>query len=356
MRKKVVIIIVFTLLLLVPYYAFLGRDEITRNYRVNDHQITETYFFNDGFYQIVIDDQYFVNIPHRRISGRIVTSITRDDNCLEIGTLTGEIEICGYEDYFVVGEVKEVASEFTNIGRVSVANDIEETLIYWDYKNLNIIRDGALRSVALSVEDYDFIGTFLHGNLFLYLEPNITTFSRLRVADINNGRVQDIDLNDALSTGSYFLGAHRNLVYIFDPVNANLFTFNVRNHRFNKERIRNDAIAIYRPGGWTYYPIHQMNRELLFNQIILDDIVFNTNGNFGNYRHYGKYILSRLNESTLPKKVHTDDNIRFLKAIGDNYYYISGNELKRVAGGEVKTLLKYNELRYNPARLVFVSN
>ena len=223
MKKEVKIIIVFCLLLLaIPVIAFLGRTHITKNYLASNYKIKETYFFKDRFYQIIINDKYFINIQGKRKDRKLVTQVTKKGNCYNIKTLIKNYSLCKDKTSFKVGATKEVKSKMISLEGINVAKDITETLIYWDYHDLNIIKSNKLKKINLTTEDYSFKGAYLYQNKFLYLHPNINTYDQLKIVNIDNNKLTTIDLNDYLSIEAYYLGAHQNLVYIYDPDNVKL--------------------------------------------------------------------------------------------------------------------------------------
>lgn len=351
------------ILLIVPSIAFWKKDSIIKKYEVNNYLIMERFYLKEKFYSIIIkDDDNKVKIPlyyhHNRNYGREIISINKKNNCYFIKTKSLNRQLCLKDNYFEIEKPTLLSAKYLKRENIEINANITNKILWWDYRNLNIIDKNKTRKIKLPKDDYTFKNAYLKNDVFIYLPVDINTIETINLIDVNNPKIKIIEMPYILSSNIRFLGDKDDEIYLLDEDALRGYTFNINNKEM---KIIKDLIPIYNNGWTRYTPAEIMKNNIYFNKVdkkIFKDDVFKTSvindSKYGSCFLYKDSIYQKMPNTDYPVLRYSGRDIRQLECVDGVIYFVQGMRFRKIEKNHLITIAKNEELFYNKNKIIFI--
>lgn len=364
--KKLKIMIIFIILC---FSFFLMSYFKTRNYELSykkgNYKVIEKYIKKDNNYVIKInykkDDYIFIITDKYHRSRKLVNSIRKYQNenetCFKITFNKKDVlPVCKKDDTFISyhlisnkmkskinnqykNDIKKDEFVFKNIN-VNTLNN--KKILIWNYHGFYYLSDKDNKSIKIS--NKDIYNPSLVGQIDNYLIiPNYDQeyeYTNLKILNINNLKINKLNLDESLSDESYVLGKNDKSIFIFDkkykkefeivPYKLKYRTVSPRIYENNKLISKTSTSLSNTETSFRY--------NTIYNYEIINNNLYRTN-KYGNV----KELLSN-------KKIK-----EVVKNSEGEVYYISDDKLYVYSDkiGEV-LLLEYFELNFNYKNIIYI--
>jgi len=349
------------ILLLVPFFALIGKDTLVKEYKINDYMVTETFYLKKNYYYIIITDQE-IKIPlyykHDRNLGREVKSINKKSNCYIIKTKSYRRRICLNNEHLSVEKPVQTNTDYLKVANIKINKQINQKILWWDYKHLNIIDGKNIKKIKLVKDDYNFKTAYLKDDLFIYMPVNINTIDIINVININAAKLKAVEIPYLLSSNIRYLGHENNNIYLLDEDNLQGYVFNPKREELTP--IKGD-INIFNNGWHSFAPGYIIDNNIKFNvsdQRIFNRDVFKTavinDGVYGKCFLYKDSIYQLMPRVKMPILRYNGAKISHLECIEGIIYFVEGNRFRKIDGNYLVTIAQAEELFYNKNKIIFI--
>lgn len=365
MKKKLVYtILIITLLTLTKYYL----SNYTISYKVDNYDVKEVYK-NKRFYIEIKDDKYTYNFDlykKRKLSKTKITKIKtiEEENlkciyptiknvetyplCYENGIYTdyNQIENELLDEYKVENIIiDKKENDFSYKGTLS--ND--EYVALWNYKGYILMNGKNFEYINVFDKDhYDNTLSYLYGNTIYMADYNAEhEFNILYKLNLETKKISTIDIGYDIDFDSYFVGAVKNNIYLFDNKHAILYEINTKKEEVNIKSDNETGYEKYEDGKF----ISCSKAEYKINKITYD-----TNDSIYKYEIKDNQVFKSIKENKL-KQLIFKYNINLLKENNSQIYYYYNNMLYKYIPSEGSNEIFYEyELEFNSNNRIFIYN
>jgi len=393
-RKQLMIILCFALICFGSYQIFIATStNVVRSYPVqtgeNKFRVVQDFDRKNKSYYIQIKDDnkelliaYPVNIRERK--RRIISDIYIYDKndmwCIApIYNYDKETIFCKKDDYLIPRDISP-NQEFTNdLIEQEILNqrivpdtkmnefyklgvyqeNISRTIVIWDYRYLNVLNNNGLKRYKLSDDDiYNNRNNYLVNDI--YVMPMIVRnrITELKLVNINNGRVRNMELRFPISTDSFIMGRDNYKLYWFDKDAKVQYKINVR----NRSQVKQNEVMVLSDNEWkSVDSLKVRNDRIKFNQKSIKRLgelnTYTRTGPF-NYLHSNNKIIMVDNETyQYPTLILEEEGLREVRFVRDEIYFIKGDTLyKQLWDGTRFPLVKWDEWNFNKNNIYFIGN
>lgn len=340
--------------------------KIPRNYeeeyRIDNYKITESFDKDMKMYTFKIktgNDVYYQATKHNYISRKefisnIIPRQNKKTSCLIFETKKFKLlPVCkkNGEDisYTLVDNIpgktkfKTTKRTYKNIKINTLLN---KKIYIWNHTGYHYLNDKQDEEVNfLDSESYYNEYTFKSDNYLI--TPDLSQkyeFDTLYVVNMKNGKLTKVKLDKTISYNFYYLGTHKNLIYIVDKKNKDEYKVDIRKKTVTSVKDKYDNGMIW-DDKWKNISItklvndtYKFTDEKVFNYTLDKDKLY--------YDFYKVDNKIKASDKKIDKIISSD---------GDEVLYLVKNTLYLFSPeyGEVK-ILTFNELEFNSNNQVFI--
>lgn len=359
MKRKTFFIIVI-LILFLNFFLNMIPNSYKKVYKTNKYKVTEEYNKKNKVYNFTIvngSDSFKMTIKKKYITKkRLITKIKKikinNGYCLvPTGKKLDFYPVCiqngTYKSYHLIYELKGKISksyykEVKTIDKSYDALDVnylnKKKYLIWNYRYFYYLDNKKVEKIHLFDSDYYQIDLATQINKYLFV-PNYDegfSFNKAYVINMDNGDLEDWDLNIDISLESRILGVYKKSIYLLDEKNEVLYEIVP-----HKMKIRKVEGKILEGNKFKKYSI---------KDIINNNLSFNYNGDYNytikNNMLYLENSNTLLSNNHVSKIIHKDnDTVYYL--VGDNLYMFNplyGNVL----------LINNFEWSFNNNNMIFI--
>lgn len=367
--KKLTIMILF---IIFCFSFFLLSYFKVRNYEVtykkDSYEVNERYIKKDKNYVVTINDKknkytFIIGEKYSR-SRKLVNKInkykTTNEECLEIKFNKKNIlPVCKNNNEFISyylttdkmktkinnknyeAKLNKSEIEYKNI-KINTLNN--KKILIWNYHGFYYIDNDKKENIKIS--NVDVYNPILLGKIDNYLViPDYDQgyeYNRLKVLNVNNLKITNIELDDSISNESYVLGTNEKSLFIFDkkyekeyelvPYKLKYRTVSPRIYE-NKKLVNKSITSLANKEEHFIY-------DNVYSYIIKDDKLYRKNKYNNNIQ-----LISNLEVKEIVSQMN------------DEIYYISGDKLYMFSDkyGE-NIVLEYFELNFNYKNIIYIFN
>jgi len=240
--------------------------------------------------------------------------------------------------------------------------NIDEIIAVWNYRGITVINDKSSFLVDLLPFDRyeNTLGTIV-GKYYVipnYVNNNLFEIDGFYIINLKTNEQDFIKLDFVMSNRSYINGIVNNKIYIFDKNNMKQIEIDVNKNKINV--ISNSDFAKYYDNSWIDRNIYDFkNNDIKFNDVNKEDVKeFNINNVYqskDSYFIYQNNTMYQIYKNNLDKKkvLFYGKDLKEIKVVDNNIYYINGNSLYRYNDKyNIKKIIDYNELKYNYKNII----
>ena len=188
-------------------------------------------------------------------------------------------------------------------------------------------------------------------------------FLNFYAINISTGNSITLVSKNEISFNSYIEGSYNGKLYLIDIQNKKQYEINPKKKEINLIGDENSGALVYTKEGWITKNINEViDNKIRFYDNLVDSIdgqkydnlkligneygiyyYFNKNGSL-----YDAYMIYAQDKNQTRHYLFSSNDINRIKFIDDNVFYINDDEIK-VYGPRtgIRTILKFNELKYN---------
>ena len=362
MLNKKKITTIFILLLLILAFIWFPKN-YEEKYKIKKYTVVEKYIKKDKMYyfKITNDKKTYETIsykdytPKRKLINSIKKYKNHDTSCIIIDSKKIDNNIICLQnekkiDYNLIDilpkkyykKYEVFKSEYKNINGKYVD---DRNYFVWNYKGFIQLNKNKKSVIKLFKNDtYDInIVTTLDKYLVIADYNEQYNFNKLYKINMENNKVDEIELNEDISFDSKIIGTHKNSIYLIDEKNKKEYEINIK-----KETIdvisKNKMGQVYQNGKWV---------KIKLNKIITDNITFKEE-KYNTYKVNNELYLYQKNIKK-PTKISNKDIKTIVYQDEEEVYYISKDSLYKYdfKHGE-NEILNYFELNFNYNNMIFV--
>lgn len=272
-----------------------------------------------------------------------------------------------------IEEYKEIKNESSikKSGKLKLYRDNiikNHNIVLENYKGVYLIKKDSVKNVKLFNKDvYTKDIHTVSSNYYLVADYNEKyTFNNIYLIDIRDGKKSIIKNNKDISLDGYIMGTVDNDVYLFDKSNKRQYKIMLDIKDISL--IGKNTLFIYEDNIWKEVNVHKASEEKIkivnykideklekkYEQI--DKIGGEKTGYYYLYEKTKEgYDVYRTNSQTIEQKLYivTIDDTSNVFYIDDYFYFTKGNKILYYSDQTgIKTVIEYNELKYNDS-LIF---
>lgn len=266
----------------------------------------------------------------------------------------GELQTEGY----IVDDTDSVATQ----AGVTLYNHFptDYAVSIWNYHGLYILKNNHIKNLSVLDSDYyeNTLG-ILVGNYYVIANTDQDfSYNRIYIIDLWNESKDFVDLETEISKDSYFLGVVEDDVYIMDRDKKIEYSFNIKSRKLKEVGNKDTNATMYYNGKWEEKNIYTVSdnkemfemeekpeklEELYHPKLVresLNKYYFVTDDNTV------YYVMK--NDLNTKVKLFQDANMKEVKLVDDNLFFISGQDIimYNLTSGYRK-LASHSELLYN---------
>lgn len=280
----------------------------------------------------------------------------------ELDNFANQLEQHGYN----VKNFENNSLEVKTVNGVTYYNNLigSHYVALESYKGLNVLNKSIYNRELFSKDVYIKSISGYVGKYYIVADyMKDTKFNVFTIVNLVDGKITKISYDYDISLDSYILGIHDNSIYIMDRSAMKQYELNITTKTIIEVGNKEIGIKIYKDNNFEYDNVYNVvNNNLTFasyvgntfnnstySKIIKTGIqksgyyyIFEKVGN--NYKVYRSNVQNGINKTylftttTLNNFVYSDDII----------YYQDGEYIKKYSDvSGIKTVLKYNELKFN---------
>ena len=285
----------------------------------------------------------------------------KDDTYLYPKDITNDLTFSRYLiDKGIISELQELEHLATDFYKLAIYEDnITRPILVWDYRYLNIITPEDKKRINLSETDiYQNVNATLVNDIYVMPITVRNRITELKLVNINNGRVHNMELRYPLSIDSFIMGTKGNRIAWFDNSELTQYLIDVR----KREQVRKNNVLVYvNQKQHVIDPFRVRAERILFNQKEIDLFdrthTFTNSGPF-NYLYIDNQIIMIDNENFhLPTMIVKEAGLKAITYKLDEIYYIKGDTLYRHQwNGQRVPLIRWSEWNFNYENLYFIGD
>lgn len=339
MKRLVLLITAFLLLLIGFIYYVKMPKNYSYNYRVKDYQVTEKFVKDKDYYLFKIKKNkkiYKYAIKSNYISKRgLVNKITNDKKCISfLFNKKEEYTVCldGNNSTTSFYNEKINDKKTDKYQKINIYNLLNHEYYVWNYNEfLNIGKEN--KKVDLFNSDlYELkIITKLDNYLVVADYNEKYQFDTFYLIDIHTGKVKETKLNRKFSLDSYILGINKDNIYLYDYKKEKEYRINLF-----KETVDDNPYQILVDGVWEDISVHKLNKG---NVSFIDnkDFYYYIKENKLYYKMPNVDIL--LSNMDISNIIYEDENGCYFIS-EDTLYYVNINT-------KITKIMQYSEWKFN---------
>jgi len=250
----------------------------------------------------------------------------------------------------------ETSALSTTINRNTVYKENiyeNENILVYEYSNLLKITNND--HFGIHFADYDVydneLGILIDKYYVLPKYENKPEYSKLLVIDIEKEIVNEIKIEEKLSTNIYINGVVNDKLYIFDR--SNLVQYEIDPKKNNYRITGNKNVnAQYFDGKWSTKNIYDFSKQELkfeYDYPVKENYTeaFETEKSYYYYNTDNEFYKVYKKNLNKPIFLFSFDDIDEVNVINDSVYFINDNTLYRYDDTGLKKILVNKEFRYN---------
>lgn len=366
MKKTGLFILVIMIMLII-----LFNKQIIKNYKIlykiNNYEITEeTNYNNEYYYNLEIKKNkitYRITVTKNIYKKKIVKDILeyKEDSlsCIKISftdTLIDDVIKCNIDEqnmsyYSIYNQYPSLDKYVKNEWNFEFNNQItpnkkdnlliyennfllDETIVVYDYRGINIINKDKISYIELSKKDvYKNELAFILNDY--YISPiidNDYNFNELYIINLKTSKKKIKKLNTNISLSSYLQGINNDFMYLFDVDNKVQYKIN-----------QNEVTEVGNKKINAVYFDETLKRENIYNFVSNKLNIFNEEINYtyqnNILNHNGKlykiekeeniYTIYRYYDENIKTILFKIDDIKEVQFSGDTIYFISNDKIKK---------------------------
>lgn len=364
-RGKRLIFLILFLMLSCEVYKLIPKN-YTLNYKIDNYNIEETYLKKDKMYifkmsknkktyETISTNKYTfkrklitkikeyskdniscIVIDSKRINNNI---LCLDDNERIDYNLTDILPEKYYTKY------KENNKKYNNIDINLVDNT---TYLVWNYKEFYKINKETLQTIKLFKNDVYNIDILSIIDKYLIMADYNQKYNYNKLIRINleNNKIDEIELNEDISFDSKIIGDYKNNIYILDEKNKKEYEINIKKKNMSIVS-KNNMGKILQNGKWN---------KIKINKIITNDIIFNSDY-YNTYKIIDNTLYMYQKNVEKGVKISNKDIKKIVYFDDEQVYYIVGQELYKYDYEHGETMiLNYFELNFNYENMIYIYN
>lgn len=234
----------------------------------------------------------------------------------------------------------------------------------WMYKGINIINPLKKDNITiLSFDKYENKHGYLVNNYYIipnYLSSRVLEFSSVSIINLENKKIEKLELNQTLSSNTYINGIVENKFYYTDP--SNLLQIEINPEKKHVRLIGSKELGgtLYN-GNWENVNIYDFKNNNILFQKEMPSInysykeIIEGDSSYYFYNNSGEVYQLSKNNLTNPILLFKTNNINNFNIIKDTVYYVSDDTLYYFNNKDgIIPVLKNNELRYNTTNRISI--
>lgn len=356
---------IFFLLLLFIFFAvfYFFPKNYTKTYTRGNYEIKETYNKQDKLYTIKIkskEKEYeYIEEKSYTPKRKIITKITeyKEDNASCIvanSSVLQEHVVClkekNYVDYHLLPKIlpekfyKQPQEEVKKYKDIQINLVDDKTYLIWNYKGIYKINKESTKEISLFKNDaYSIDLAAIVNHYFVVANYDQKyNFNTLKVVNLKNDKVSEINLNTDISFDTRILGVYKNNLYLLDEKNEVEYEINIKKKKVTKMK---NSGKIYKKNKFETVNI---------NQIISKKLTFENNENYSyKIQDNGIYVLQK----GIAKETQISDKKSKKIVYYDNttiYYIVEDKLYKYDIKYKETEILSYFELNFNYENMIFI--
>lgn len=345
----VILIVIFCLFLYIIYKPY----DYNKIYNLNEYNIEEIYHKNNSYYvfNITKDNiKYSFLIEGKYTKNRkLINKIELFDNCiLPQSEYLLFYPLCYKDDivYSYNGENNSNLFEYQNIdslndkyNNISINFLNNKKFLIYNYRGFYLLNDK--KEIKLFDKDVYNIDLVYYLNNFVIIPDynNNYYFDKLYLININNGKIDEINLDNKISFTSIFLGDFKNCIYLLDKKEEKEYKIDIRKKKVEE----------------TNFYILENNKLVKKNYltIVNNNLAFKKDSIY-KYEIIDNYLYQIINNNKI--KLSNLEVTKIIKNSNDTVYYLVKDRLYMFNHkyGEVLLLSNF-EWNFNNTNMIFIS-
>lgn len=351
---KKLIIIIGILIFSFSSFLFMYNKKIdySLKYEVNDVIVKESYHKEEKYYRLDLEYEnqnygiitFNKYIPKRKLINDIEIRINDEKTCLNLNSkYLDTYEVCSKDNILIVGNNKvenpELIKEYQ---KFKLYNHLDNKYLLWNYHNFVYMDANESKEITLFKKDiYNLKSIYQYDNYLMI--PNYEEdykYSKIYTIDINNHKVKNIDLRYSIYFDSYFLGNHKNKVYIYDRKEEQEYYIDMK-----KARIYKTANKVLRNSKWEEISTYKLKNN---NETFYNDLVYN-------YKLINNKLYSYILDEEYLTLISDLEVNEIVKTNGFDVYFLSKDSLYFYNPFKgLQKLMSYSEWEFNYTNMIFI--
>ena len=349
LKKKVKILLIFSLFLIIILMILKYPKNYKINYRIKDSNITEQYIKNNKQYIIKVKDGdliYEYSFKHNYISNKkVIQSINKNNTCIKPLSKKLKLYTLCYDKnndffYYKNQEQKYKTKKFKQL----IFNKTKKVYV-WNHKGYTILNTNKKINLFKNEIYYNDLAYKYNSYLITPDYEKKNRFSKFYIINLSNSKVLTIKSKYKISYDYYYLGAIKDTVYIVDKRTKKEYGIDLNKKNIFLATNNNDDGKIWN-GKWEDISMIKLSskeqsfkRNNIYNYYIKNNKLFVT---------YNLCSNKTLITNKKIDKVLFENNDEIYYLVKNKVFY-SSPYLKDVF------ILEYDELEFNSDNQVFLS-
>ncbi len=349
MKRQSSFIIVLVILFFLFLYFFWRPVSYELKYDINKYNVTEKYNKKEQLYYFTVQkgDQKYEYVlkakynRHRKLISQIKVT-DKKANCLSIKSKYLKFyDLCldGTNLTFKNHTLPEKNKALKTYENVTIYNLNNRKYLLWNYHNFLYLNGDDAKTISLFTKDYYNLKLSYGNNRYLFIpnQKDEYTFRDGLIIDSKNGKVTEINFDRDLYFDSYYLGSHKNNLYLVDRKNKEEYALNLKQRKLQKiagQILKNDK--------W---------EKVSMTKLINKDYAF-TSKEFMTYVLKDDNLYAQINDQLI---FITSGVTSIIENKDYDVYFVAGDSLYyfNLYTGFTK-LLSYSEWQYNTRNMIYL--
>jgi len=272
-RRRLAVCLGFFLILLGSLFFFFRKKDYDISYNVSDYTIKESYNKSEDYYQFVIqkeDQVFYTMIADQHFSSKKVIyqvdEVVLDNTvCLRLYSNKARfVPLCSQDNeqisyHLVSEEMKERLgvnmdstknNEHNTYQNIDVYNTLYANVYVWNYRGFYRFYDNKNETITLFSKDVYHPSLIQQVDHYLLIPDYESdySFQKIYLLDMNSGKVNSWQLDEAVYFDSVWLGVYDGEAYLVDKHEKVEWKFNVKKKQMIKIGTENKGGIIYQNG------------------------------------------------------------------------------------------------------------
>lgn len=347
-QKHVLFIIIFISLFIIFIYIYYKPTDYQLRYKINNIDVSEEYNRKKELYYFTLnyDDIEFKLLSldkytnKRKLIKNIEIIHDGDSTCLDFQTQGIKLySICNNnKEYF--SELKNVNfSKNTSFENINIGHLDSKKYLLWNYNEFILLNTKNKKLELFDKDIYNINLFYIYKNYFLIPDYDQNyKFDKFYLINVNNGKIEKIDLRFEIYFDSYFLGNDQDKIYIFDKKEEQLYYIDLP-----KKEIYKAQNKILIDGIWKDVSIQTLkNDQPKFSEEKYYEYVLNNGNLYLEYNNF-KFKVTNLVVSQIVASKELE------------VYFIANDILyKYDPYNNLQALMQYSEWNFNNQNMIFI--